>query len=152
MGLIEVREILRLMPHRYPFLLIDHIVEYKEGDSVIALKNVSFNEPFFVGHFPENPVMPGVLILEALAQATAFLALKTLEARGELDLKNKVFLFAGLDDVRFRQPVFPGAQLELHVKLGKSKRGIYTSTGCAKVGDNVVCTASMLAAYREVGA
>jgi 3-hydroxyacyl-[acyl-carrier-protein] dehydratase len=149
---LSFREILRLMPHRYPFLLIDSILDYQEGDSLKAIKNVSFNEPFFVGHFPENPVMPGVLILEALAQATAFLALKTLESRNELKGENWVFLFAGLDDVRFRSPVFPGDQLELEVKLGKSKHGIYRSTGCAKVGDNVVCTAALLAAYREVGA
>jgi 3-hydroxyacyl-[acyl-carrier-protein] dehydratase len=138
------------MPHRYPFLLIDKIIDYQEGESLIALKNVSFNEPFFAGHFPENPVMPGVLILEALAQATAFLALKTLEARQELKGDNHVFLFAGLDDVRFRAPVFPGDQLELHVKLGKSNHGIYKSSGSAMVSKNVVCSAELLAAYREV--
>lgn len=139
----NIQEILNYLPHRYPFLLIDRVLEMEVGKSLLAIKNVSINEPFFVGHFPERPVMPGVLILEALAQASAVLASETINARpGD----GFLYLFAGIDNVRFKHMVEPGDQLLLEVTLEKHKQTIWKFNNKALVNDKVVCTADMTCA------
>jgi len=139
----DIQEILKYLPHRYPFLLIDRVIEMEVGKSLVGIKNVSINEPFFVGHFPERPVMPGVLILEALAQASAVLASETIQARpGD----GYLYLFAGIDNVRFKHIVEPGDQLRLEVKLERHKQGIWKFDNVALVDGKVVCTANMTCA------
>lgn len=142
---MNIHEILKFLPHRYPFLLIDRVVEIKEGESLTALKNISMNELFFVGHFPENPVMPGVLIVEALAQAAAVLAYKT---TGTSPSDGTLFYFAGIDNARFRRVVEPGDQLRLHVKVLRSKKEIWKLEGIAYVGEEVACSAEFLSARK----
>ena len=115
----DILEIMNLLPHRYPLLLVDKILEFEEGKSIICIKNVSFNEPFFNGHFPEYPVMPGVLILEALAQASGLLVFKTPSL---CPPNESLYLFVGIDKARFKRPVVPGDQVELKVEMKKSKR------------------------------
>jgi len=148
----SIQEILALMPHRYPFILIDRVEELIPGESIKVIKNVTINEPFFTGHFPDNPVMPGVLILEAMAQATAFLAIKTTENQNLPRSGNEIFLFAGVDKARFKQPVIPGDQLIIEASLGRSKAGIWKSSAKAFVKDKLVSSAELLAAYRDVNA
>ena len=138
---MDIHEILKYLPHRYPFLLIDRVIEIKEGESLIALKNVTMNEAFFVGHFPELPVMPGVLILEALAQSAAVLAYKstnTLPSNGGL------YYFAGIDNARFRRVVEPGDQLILEVKVLRAKRDIWKLESFAHVDGELACSAELL--------
>jgi 3-hydroxyacyl-[acyl-carrier-protein] dehydratase len=142
---MDIMEIQSLLPHRYPFLLIDRVTDYKEGDYLVALKNVSFNEPQFTGHFPQMPVFPGVLMLEAMAQATGLLAFKTYGAPSE----NELYYFASVDNAKFRKPVGPGDQLVIEVKLLKERRGIAAFTGVAKVDGVVVCDAELKCARRE---
>lgn len=143
---MEIHDVLKLLPHRYPFLLVDRVLEYKLGDRLVALKNVSYNEPFFTGHFPRRPVMPGVLIVEALAQATGLLAMKTSpESAGE----NSLYYFVGIDKARFKRPVEPGDQLILDVTLKGSRRGIWMFTGKATVDDKIVCTAELMCTARD---
>ncbi|MEO8135348.1 MAG: 3-hydroxyacyl-ACP dehydratase FabZ [Betaproteobacteria bacterium] len=118
---MDVQEILELLPHRYPFLLVDRVLEITPGQSIVALKNVTINEPFFAGHFPGRPVMPGVLIIEAMAQAAGLLSFKT----PSLNLtKGSIFYFAGIDNARFKRPVFPGDQLQLEAQILKVVRGV----------------------------
>lgn len=144
---LDIYEILKYLPHRYPFLLIDRVLECSPGDSLIGIKNVSHNEPYFSGHFPRRPVMPGVLILEALAQATGILAFRT---TGKISDENSLYYFVGVDKARFKQPVVPGDQLKLEVKYIKQKRGIWKFTGKASVDGNIVCSAELMCAEREV--
>ena len=125
---LDIHEVLKHLPHRYPFLLIDRVVSYESGKSLVALKNVTVNEPFFQGHFPNRPVMPGVLIIEALAQATAILSFVTTET---LPDENSVYYFAGIDKARFRRPVEPGDQLSLEVELLRSD-AIYGGSKAAR--------------------
>ncbi len=142
---IDIREILSLLPHRYPFLLIDRVISYKQGESLVALKNVTMNEAYFTGHFPGRPVMPGVLILEAMAQAGGVLAYKstnTSPADGVL------YYFAGIDNARFRRVVEPGDQLRLEVKVLRSKREIWKLEGAAYVGDELACSAEFMSARK----
>ena len=146
MSLMDIQEILKCMPHRYPFLLIDRVLKLEIGKSLVALKNVSFNEPFFTGHFPGRPVMPGVLILEALAQATCVLAIKS----SEDDPKSKLYLFAGVDNARFKQMVSPGDQLILEVELVKSKQDIFKFKGVASVDGQLVCSVDMISARKDL--
>lgn len=145
---ISINEILSLLPHRYPFVLIDRVLDCKVEESISALKNITINELYFTGHFPGNPVMPGVLILEAMAQAMAILAMKTLQARGVEKTGNEIFYFAGIDKVRFKQPVVPGDQLILDVRLTRQKKDILKAEGVATVNGAVVCTANLMAAYK----
>ena len=119
---MDIHDILKRLPHRYPILLVDRVVELVKGERIRAIKNVSINEPFFLGHFPHRPVMPGVLILEALAQAATLLAIESVGIT--LDEKSVVY-FAGIDGARFKRPVEPGDQLVLEVTLGRAKAGIY---------------------------
>lgn len=143
---MDIHEILKLLPHRYPFLLLDRIVAYQAGESLVALKNITMNESFFAGHFPGRPVMPGVLILEAMAQAGAVLAYKstnTTPADGIL------YYFAGIDNARFRRVVEPGDQLRLEVKVVRSKRDIWKLDGAAYVGDELACSAEFMSARKQ---
>lgn len=144
---IDIEEILTLLPHRYPFLLVDKVVSIELGKTLTAIKNVTFNEPFFQGHFPGKPIFPGVLILEAMAQATGILAFKSVGklADGEL------YYFAAIDEARFKRPVMPGDQLVLEVEFIKEKRGVARFKGVAKVDGVIACEASMMCARRRVG-
>lgn len=141
-----IQEILKLLPHRYPMLLVDRVVSYTPNKSLHALKNVTFNEPVFTGHFPEKSIFPGVLILEALAQATGLLGFKMVQDRTE----NELYLFAGVDKARFKQQVVPGDTLHLHVQLLKEKRGIWKFHGEAKVDGKIACTAELTLARVKV--
>ena len=140
---IDLLEILRLLPHRYPFVMIDRVLSLVPGDSVEALKNVTINEPFFQGHFPTKPVMPGVLMLEGLAQAGGVLAYCTEPE----NVGVKLLYFAGLDKVRFRRPVGPGDQLIYKIELLKKKRGIWKLAGKAFVDDTLVAEAELMASF-----
>jgi 3-hydroxyacyl-[acyl-carrier-protein] dehydratase len=148
MSIINIKEILEYLPHRYPFVLVDRILDYTVGESIQALKNVTINELFFAGHFPNNPVMPGVLILEAMAQSMGILVFKTLEAEGLQRTPNDIFYFAGIDKVRFKQPVIPGDQLMMNVTILKRKREIIKASAVATVQGNVVCSAELMIAYK----
>lgn len=143
---LDIQEIMALLPHRYPFLLIDRVLDYTPGESLTALKNISVNEPIFTGHFPNMPIFPGVLILEALAQATGILGFKTVTERAD----NELYLFAGIDEARFKKPVVPGDQLILEVKFLKERRNIWKFYGEAKVDGQVVCSAEIMCARREL--
>ena len=134
---LDIRQILETLPHRYPFLLVDRIVEMEPGQRVVGIKNVTINEPFFAGHFPGNPVMPGVLILEAMAQATGLLAFKTVE-RGAR--RESLYFLVGIDKARFRRPVGPGDQLILKASLVRSRRGIWVFACESSVDGKVVAT------------
>lgn len=143
---MDIHEILKYLPHRYPFLLIDRIIEIEMGKSIVALKNVSMNEAFFAGHFPARPVMPGVLILEAMAQAGGVLAYKSSNSTPE---DGTLYYFAGIDNARFRRIVEPGDQLRLEVKVLRSKRDIWKLEGSAYVGDELACSAEFLSARKS---
>ncbi len=140
---LDIKEIVRLLPHRYPFLLVDRILEGEKGKSMVGLKNVSMNEPFFQGHFPADPIMPGVLILEGMAQVGGILAYYSLpEMVGE-----KLIYFAGIDKVRFRRPVVPGDQLIFEMTVIKHKGKIWKMAGIAKVDNEVAAEAEFMAAF-----
>lgn len=145
---MDIEEILRKLPHRYPIILVDRVLELVPGERVVALKNVTINEPYFMGHFPGHPVMPGVLIIEALAQACAILAFVTLEAK---EGDGTLFYFAGIDAARFKKPVVPGDQLRLEAEMGRAKRGVGKFTGRALVDGQVVCETEMMCAIRRTG-
>jgi 3-hydroxyacyl-[acyl-carrier-protein] dehydratase len=138
-----IKEVMRFLPHRYPFLLVDRVINCNAGESIVAVKNVTINEPFFQGHFPGQPVMPGVLLLEALAQAAGILAFKTAEAEPEEGI---VYYMVGIDNARFREPVAPGDQLTLHVVLNRTIKTIWKFSGEAKIGDKVAATADLMVA------
>lgn len=140
-----IQEILKYLPHRPPFLLIDRVIEIKEGESIVAIKNVTMNETFFVGHFPDRPVMPGVLIIEAMAQAGGVLAYKSTNTSPS---DGVLYLFAGIDHARFRRVVEPGDQLRLDVRLAKTKREIWKLNASAYVGDELACSAELMCARR----
>lgn len=147
METLDIHQILEQLPHRYPFLLIDRVIECVPDSHLVGIKNVSHNEPQFTGHFPKRPVMPGVLILEALAQATGILAFKTMNRTPDED---SLYYFVGIDKARFKQPVEPGDQLRLEVKYLKRKRGIWKFEAQALVDGNVVCSADIMCAERKV--
>jgi len=144
---MTIEEIKEYLPHRFPFLLIDRVVEFEKDARIVALKNVTANEPFFPGHFPHYHVMPGVLIVEAMAQAAAVLSLKSL---GHKNDGKWVYYFVGIDGARFKRPVVPGDTLTLEVKQGRSGRGMAKFTAVAKVGDAVAAEAELLCALREL--
>ena len=152
MDALDVQQIMQYLPHRYPFLMVDRVVECEPGEHLVGLKNVSINEPYFQGHFPVKPVMPGVLILEALAQATGLLAFKTEEARGVNQDKQQLYLFVGIDEARFRRQVVPGDQLDLRVELTRTVRGIWRFDAEAKVGGEICATAELMCAGKEIEA
>lgn len=140
---LDINKILKLLPHRYPILLVDRVLELDPRVRIKALKNVTVNEPFFQGHFPEYPVMPGVMILESLAQASALLAFSDQKDDDSL------YFFAGIDNARFKKPVIPGDQLILNAQVERYKSGIWKFKAFAMVGDDMVCQADLLCALRK---
>ena len=143
----DILEITNLLPHRYPFLLVDKIIEFEESKSILAIKNVSFNEPFFNGHFPGYPVMPGVLILEALAQASGLLVFKTPSL---CPPNESLYLFVGIDKARFKKPVIPGDQLKLKVEMKKNRQGFAVFDALATVEDEVAASAELMCGFKEL--
>jgi len=146
MSIIDINEIKKYIPHRYPFLLVDRIVELEVGKRVVGLKNVTVNEPFFPGHFPHSPVMPGVLIIEALAQAAAVLAFKT---EGTVPDENSMVYFASVDNVRFKRPVVPGDQLILEAEIVRTIRNIWKFKAVARVEGEVATEAEFMCAIKR---
>ena len=144
---IDIVKILSLLPHRYPFILVDRVLEYTPFDNLVAIKNVTMNENFFVGHFPGNPIMPGVLMLEALAQASAILSNLSRKASEGHEF---LYFFAGIDNAKFKHVVVPGDQLRLEVKLGAQKRDFWRMHGEVYVGDKLACSADLMSAAKEV--
>ncbi len=140
---LDILDILKLLPHRYPFVMVDKITALVPGETICGIKNVTINEPFFQGHFPEQPVMPGVMILEGMAQTGGVLAF---HSKPEM-IGEKLLYFAGIDNVRFRKPVLPGDQLTYEMKLGKMKRGVMLMEGSASVGDHLVTQANLMASF-----
>lgn len=143
---MDINKVLSLLPHRYPFLLIDRVLEFEKDKRLLALKNVTYNEPFFNGHFPIRPVMPGVLIVEAMAQATGLLAM---ESDPESMTETTVYLFVGIDKARFRRPVEPGDQVMIEVTQKTMKRGIGKFICSATVDDQIAATAEIMCAARD---
>jgi 3-hydroxyacyl-[acyl-carrier-protein] dehydratase len=146
---MDINEIKNLLPHRYPFLLVDRVLEFNAGESLVGIKNVSVNEPFFQGHFPEKPVMPGVLIIEALAQATGLLAFSSGNKGAQ---RETLYYLVGIDNARFKQPVVPGDQLRLEVNVTKQKRGIWVFDTRATVDGKVAATAVIMCTERKIDA
>jgi 3-hydroxyacyl-[acyl-carrier-protein] dehydratase len=144
---MDIKEIIEYLPHRYPFLLVDRVLEVVPGQSIHAYKNITINEPFFVGHFPHHPVMPGVLIMEALAQAAGILSFKSEDKK---PTETDVFYFAGIDEARFKRPVMPGDQLHLHVQLERQMRGVWKFYGEAKVDGQLAASAKLMCAKRDL--
>ena len=144
---MDIHQILKQLPHRYPILLVDRVLHIEKGKSIRAIKNVSINEPFFQGHFPHRPVMPGVLMLEALAQAAALLAF---DALGTTPDDKTVYYFAGIDGARFKRPVEPGDQLILEVELDRMKAGIFKFRARAKVGEDIATEAELMCTMRTI--
>ncbi len=146
-GSMDIHEILEHLPHRYPFVLVDRVLSMELNKEIVAIKNVSVNEPYFPGHFPYHPVMPGVLIIEALAQAAAILSFKSTESKPD---DKSVYYFAGIDNARFKKPVLPGDQLVLKVSIDRILRGIWKYKGVASVDDVVVAEAEMMCILKQV--
>jgi 3-hydroxyacyl-[acyl-carrier-protein] dehydratase len=146
--MMDVVEIQKLLPHRYPFLMVDRVVELVPGQKLLALKNVTANEPFFAGHFPDHPVMPGVLILEALAQASAILAYRS----ADMSPETKVTYLMAIDGAKFRRPVFPGDRLDLAVEVVKHKGAVFKTRGTASVDGVKVAEGEFLATVVDRGA
>jgi 3-hydroxyacyl-[acyl-carrier-protein] dehydratase len=144
---LDIHEILKLLPHRYPLLLVDRVLEIEHGKRIVALKNVTFNEPFFLGHFPHRPVMPGVMTLEALAQAAALLAF---DSAGAAPDAKSIYYFAGIDAARFKKPVEPGDQLILDVTLDRAKSSVFKFTAKATVGGELAAEAQLMCSVRSI--
>ncbi|MFZ5482644.1 MAG: 3-hydroxyacyl-ACP dehydratase FabZ [Pseudomonadota bacterium] len=144
---MEITEIMRHLPHRYPFLLVDRVLELVPGEHVVAIKNVSMNEPHFPGHFPHHPVMPGVLIIEALAQAAGLLAFRS--ADKEVTEKSVIY-FVGIDNARFKRPVVPGDQMRMEARITRNMRGIWKFEARATVEGQLVCEAELMCTLRDL--
>jgi 3-hydroxyacyl-[acyl-carrier-protein] dehydratase len=144
---LNIHQVLEYLPHRYPFLLVDRVLSCEPGKTLCALKNVTINEPFFQGHFPHYAVMPGVLIIEALAQASAILAFVSSDAKPDA---NSLYFFAGIDNARFKRPVTPGDALHLHVELQRQMRGVWRFSAQAKVDGELAAEAQLMCAKRDV--
>ena len=147
MNTMNIHEILKYLPHRYPLLLVDRVITYEAGKNIVALKNVSINEPFFPGHFPHHPVMPGVLIVEALAQAAAIMTLRTEDT---INKDDTVYYFVGIDGVRFKKPVMPGDQLILKVAIERQIKGLWKYSARAEVDEQLVTEAQLMCTARNV--
>ena len=143
---MDIHAVMKQLPHRYPFLMIDRVLDCEPGKTLTAIKNVTVNEPCFTGHFPHRPVMPGVLILEALAQATGLLAFAT---QGSAPNENTLYYFVGIDKARFKKPVEPGDQLVLKVELQRTVKGVWKFSGVAEVDGKPVTVAELMCAARE---
>lgn len=146
MSAMDIHEILQYLPHRFPFLMVDRVEEVEPGERIVAIKNVTINEPFFPGHFPNRPVMPGVLILEAMAQVAAILSFKTAGTKPDA---NSVYYFVGIDNARFKRPVEPGDQLRLDVRVLRTIKGIWKFAGKASVGEHIVAEAELMCTVRS---
>jgi len=144
---MDIHEILDHLPHRYPFILIDRVTSMELGNEIVALKNVTINEPFFPGHFPYHPVMPGVLFVEAMAQAAAILSFKTMGVKPSDD---SVYYFAGIDSARFKRPVSPGDQIVFNVKIDRIIKGIWKYSGLASVDGQIVAEAQMMCILKAI--
>jgi 3-hydroxyacyl-[acyl-carrier-protein] dehydratase len=144
---MDIHQILKLLPHRYPFLLVDRVLEIEKGKSIVALKNVTMNEPYFTGHFPHRPVMPGVMMLEALAQAAALLSFHSLDMVPD---DKVVYYFAGIDSARFKRPVEPGDALTLKVAIDRMKAGIFKFKAKAMVGAELAVEAELMCTMRRI--
>ncbi len=144
---LNIHEVLKYLPHRYPFLMIDRVTEFEEGERIKAIKNVTYNEPIFTGHFPHHPIFPGVLILEAMAQAAAILAFRTV---GESPSDDTLYLFVGIDKARFKRPVSPGDQMVFDVRIVRNRRGIWQFDATCTVDEKVACTANILITSSEI--
>lgn len=144
---MDIHEVMNYLPHRYPFLLVDRVLELTLGEKIVAIKNVTINEPFFVGHFPHSPVMPGVLIIEAMAQSAAILSFKT---RGAVPDENSILYFASIDNARFKRPVLPGDTLTFEMRLVREMRGVWKYSGVAKVGDEIAAQADLMCAIKQI--
>ncbi len=147
MSTMDIHQILQHLPHRYPFLLVDRVLEIVKGERITALKNVTINEPFFPGHYPHHPVMPGVLVIEALAQSAAILSFQSL---GDKPDSKSVYYFLGIDNARFKRPVVPGDQLILEVAITANRRGIWKFSGTAKVDGKIAAEAQLMCAERTI--
>lgn len=145
---MDIHEIKNYLPHRYPFLLIDRVTNVTRGESLTAFKNITFNEPYFQGHFPYRPVMPGVLIVEAMAQACAILASHDL---GEGSNDSRLYYFTGIDSARFKRPVEPGDRLDFEVKILRRIKNMWKCGGEARVGDQLCCAAQLMFTYKDMG-
>jgi 3-hydroxyacyl-[acyl-carrier-protein] dehydratase len=143
---MDINEVLRHLPHRYPFLLIDRVSDYKPGEYLVAIKNVTINEPFFQGHFPVRPLMPGVLVIEAMAQACGILSFKTMD---KLPGNNEIYLFVGIDKARFKRPVEPGDQLEIRANIVRRMHGMWKFETTAQVAGEVCCSAELMCTFKE---
>lgn len=147
MALLDIHQIKNFLPHRYPFLLIDRVLEAVPEKSMVALKNVTYNEPFFEGHFPSRPVMPGVLIIEALAQAAALMASY---GREDVNTANRIYYFTGIDKARFKRPVEPGDQLIIEVELVRKIKNMWKCKGVAKVDGEVAALAELMFTFKDL--
>jgi len=149
MDSMDIQKIMQLLPHRFPFLLVDRVTEVIPGKELTGYKNISINEPFFQGHFPIKPIFPGVLIIEALAQATGLLAFAT-ENINTTEDSTSLFYLVGVDSARFKQPAVPGDQLILHAEIDKVKRGVWKFEAQASVDGKVIASADLMCAVRDV--
>ncbi|MDP2706043.1 MAG: 3-hydroxyacyl-ACP dehydratase FabZ [Pseudomonadota bacterium] len=147
MNSMDIHQILECLPHRYPMLLVDRVISCEAGKRIVAIKNVTINEPFFGGHFPHHPVMPGVLIIEALAQAAAIL---TFQTHGHKTDENSIYYFVGINNARFKKPVLPGDTLELIAEMKRFARGIWWYSAHARVANQVVTEAELMCTLREI--
>lgn len=146
--IMDINAIMKILPHRYPFLMVDRIIELEQGKRCVGIKNVTINEPFFQGHFPQHPVMPGVMIIEALAQVAGIMAYQA----SDEETKKKVSYFLSIDNARFRKPVFPGDQLRLEIETTMQRRGIWGVSAKAYVGDTLVTEADLKATFADSAA
>lgn len=144
---MDIHQILEYLPHRYPILLVDRVLEIVPGERIVALKNVSMNEPFFPGHYPHHPVMPGVLIVEAMAQTAAILSFRKMDGKPETDA---VYYFVGIDGARFKRPVMPGDQLIIEITILGNKRGMWKFAGKARVDGQLACEAELICTMRKL--
>ena len=146
MSVMDIKTVLERLPHRYPFLLVDRVLECEAGKRIVALKNVTINEPFFPGHFPHHPIMPGVMLIEAMAQAAAILAFESSKLRPD---DKSVVYFLGIDEARFKSPVVPGDQLVLEARIERHLKGVWRFAAEARVGERLAAVAKMMCALRD---
>jgi 3-hydroxyacyl-[acyl-carrier-protein] dehydratase len=146
MSVMDIKTVLERLPHRYPFLLVDRVLECEAGKRILALKNVTINEPFFPGHFPHHPIMPGVMLIEAMAQAAAILAFESSKLRPD---DKSVVYFLGIDEARFKSPVVPGDQLILEARIERHLKGVWKFAAEARVGERLAAVAKMMCALRD---